>query len=305
MDPFFAAAIFLFGLAFGSFLNVCIYRLPLGLSVVAPRSACPKCKHPIAFYDNLPVLSWLILRGRCRQCKVRISPRYPLIELLTGVLFVVCYWYFGLSLSTLKYCTFAFLLLGLIFTDAATKILPDKLTLPGIALGLMFSLIIPVNDVASQLLPGLVNLPFSDEVALRMLSLLDALLGAAVGASFIYGAGVMYLRWRGIEGMGFGDVKLMGMVGAFLGVKLTIFTIFTASLAGSLFGITTMLIVWLKRTRRFKRLAEASAARRRAWQSAQMVLRYYQMPFGVFLGSMAFVALFFGNDFIQWYRGLF
>jgi leader peptidase (prepilin peptidase) / N-methyltransferase len=305
MDPFFAAAIFLFGLAFGSFLNVCIYRLPLGLSIVAPRSACPKCKHPIAFYDNLPVLSWLILRGRCRQCKVRISPRYPLIELLTGVLFVVCYWYFGLSLSTLKYCTFAFLLLGLIFTDAATKILPDKLTLPGIALGLMFSLIIPVNDVASQLLPGLVNLPFSDEVALRMLSLLDALLGAAVGASFIYGAGVMYLRWRGIEGMGFGDVKLMGMVGAFLGVKLTIFTIFTASLAGSLFGITTMLIVWLKRTRRFKRLAEASAARRRAWQSAQMVLRYYQMPFGVFLGSMAFVALFFGNDFIQWYRGLF
>ena len=305
MDPFFAAAIFLFGLAFGSFLNVCIYRLPLGLSIVAPRSACPKCKHPIAFYDNLPVLSWLILRGRCRQCKVRISPRYPLIELLTGVLFVVCYWYFGLSLSTLKYCTFAFLLLGLIFTDAATKILPDKLTLPGIALGLMFSLIIPVNDVASQLLPGLVNLPFSDGVALRMLSLLDALLGAAVGASFIYGAGVMYLRWRGIEGMGFGDVKLMGMVGAFLGVKLTIFTIFTASLAGSLFGITTMLIVWLKRTRRFKRLAEASAARRRAWQSAQMVLRYYQMPFGVFLGSMAFVALFFGNDFIQWYRGLF
>jgi leader peptidase (prepilin peptidase) / N-methyltransferase len=305
MDPFFAAAIFLFGLAFGSFLNVCIYRLPLGLSIVAPRSACPKCKHPIAFYDNLPVLSWLILRGRCRQCKVRISPRYPLIELLTGVLFVACYWYFGLSLSTLKYCTFAFLLLGLIFTDAATKILPDKLTLPGIALGLMFSLIIPVNDVASQLLPGLVNLPFSDGVALRMLSLLDALLGAAVGASFIYGAGVMYLRWRGIEGMGFGDVKLMGMVGAFLGVKLTIFTIFTASLAGSLFGITTMLIVWLKRTRRFKRLAEASAARRRAWQSAQMVLRYYQMPFGVFLGSMAFVALFFGNDFIQWYRGLF
>lgn len=305
MDPFFAAAIFLFGLAFGSFLNVCIYRLPLGLSVVSPRSACPNCKHPIAFYDNLPLLSWLILRGRCRECKARISPRYPLIELLTGVLFLVCYWYFGLSLSTLKYCTFAFLLLGLIFTDAATKILPDKLTLPGIALGLIFSLIIPVNDVASQLLPGLVNLPFSDGVALQLLSLLDALLGAAVGASFIYGAGVMYLRWRGIEGMGFGDVKLMGMVGAFLGVKLTIFTIFTASLAGSLFGITTMLIVWMKRTRRFKRLTEAHAARRRAWQSAQMVLRHYQMPFGVFLGSMAFVALFFGNDFIQWYRGLF
>jgi len=304
MDPFFATAIFLFGLAFGSFLNVCIHRLPLGLSVVKPRSACPKCKRPIAFYDNLPVLSWLILGGRCRECKARISPRYLLIELLTGVLFLVCYWYFGLTLSTLKYCVFAFLVLGLIFTDAETKLLPDKLTLPGIALGILFSLLVPVNDLASQLLPGLVDLPFSDEVVLRSFSLLDSLLGAAVGASFIYGAGVMYLRWRGMEGMGFGDVKLMAMIGAFLGVKLTILTIFTASLAGSFFGVTTMLMVWLKRTRRFMRLATAQTARRRGWQSAQLVLRYYQMPFGVFLGSMAFVALFFGNDFIRWYRGL-
>jgi leader peptidase (prepilin peptidase)/N-methyltransferase len=95
VDPFFASAIFFFGLAFGSFLNVCIHRLPLGLSVVAPRSACPKCKQPISFYDNLPVLSWLILRGRCRHCKTGISPRYILIELLTGFLFLACYWYFG------------------------------------------------------------------------------------------------------------------------------------------------------------------------------------------------------------------
>ncbi|MFZ0807615.1 MAG: prepilin peptidase [Candidatus Sulfotelmatobacter sp.] len=304
MDPFFAVAIFLFGLAFGSFLNVCIHRLPLGLSVVKPRSACPKCKQAIAFYDNLPVLSWLILRGRCRQCKTRISPRYLLIELLTGILFLVCYWYFGLTLSTLKYCVFAFLLLGLIFTDAETKLLPDKMTLPGIGLGIVFSMLVPVNDLASQFLPGIVNLPLSDAIVVRLFSLLDSLLGAAVGASFIYGAGVMYLRWRGMEGMGFGDVKLMAMIGAFLGVKLTIFTIFTASLAGSFFGVTTMLIVWLKRTRRFKRIEPAQAARRRGWQSAQLVLRYYQMPFGVFLGSMAFVALFFGNDFIGWYRGL-
>ena len=304
MDPFFAVAIFMFGLAFGSFLNVCIHRLPLGLSVVKPRSACPKCKQAIAFYDNLPVLSWLILRGRCRQCKTRISPRYLLIELLTGILFLVCYWYFGLTLSTLKYCVFAFLLLGLIFTDAETKLLPDKMTLPGIGLGIVFSMLVPVNDLASQFLPGIVNLPLSDAIVVRLFSLLDSLLGAAVGASFIYGAGVMYLRWRGMEGMGFGDVKLMAMIGAFLGVKLTIFTIFTASLAGSFFGVTTMLIVWLKRTRRFKRIEPAQAARRRGWQSAQLVLRYYQMPFGVFLGSMAFVALFFGNDFIGWYRGL-
>ncbi len=296
---------FVMGLAFGSFLNVCIYRLPLGLSVVTPRSACPKCKQPIAFYDNMPVLSWLILRGRCRHCATKISPRYLMIELLTGLMFVACYWHFGWTLSTLKYCAFGFLLLGLIFTDAETKLLPDKLTLPGLALGIVFSLLIPVNDLASQFLPGMVSLPFSGNIAERILSLLDSLLGAALGASFIYGAGAVYLRWRGTEGMGFGDVKLMAMVGAFLGMKLTIFTIFTASLAGSFFGLTTVLIVWLKRTNRFMRsLVSAQAARRRGWQSAQMVLRYYQMPFGVFLGSMAFVAFFFGNQFLKWYGRL-
>jgi len=305
VDPLIASATFVFGLLFGSFLNVCIHRLPLGLSVVTPRSACPHCKEPIAFYDNLPVLSWLILRGRCRNCRAPISPRYLMIELLTGALFLACYWYFGLTLSLLKYCVFGFLLLGLIFTDAETKLLPDKLTLPGLALGIIFSMIVPVNDLASQFLPGMVNLPFSDGVSMRLLSLLDSLLGAAVGASFIYGAGAMYLRWRGMEGMGFGDVKLMAMVGSFLGIKLTILTIFAASLAGSLFGIATVLIVWMKRTHRFmKRLANTQAARRRGWQSAQMVYRHYQMPFGVFLGSMALFSFFFGNELLGWYRSL-
>ena len=145
MDPFHAFAIFLLGLAFGSFLNVCIYRLPLDLSVVTPRSACPRCKRLIAFYDNLPVVSWLLLRGRCRHCKARISPRYLFVELLTAALFLGCYAYSGLTLATLKYCVFGFLLLGLIFTDAETKLLPDKLTLPGLALGLLFSLLVPVR----------------------------------------------------------------------------------------------------------------------------------------------------------------
>jgi len=305
LDPLFASSIFVFGLAFGSFLNVCIYRLPLGLSVVSPRSACPQCKRPIAFYDNLPVVSWLLLGGRCRHCKSRISARYLLIELLTGALFLGCYGYFGLTLATLKYCVFGFLLLGLIFTDAETKLLPDKLTLPGLALGLGFSLLVPVNDLASQFLPGFLNLPFSADLAGRLLSLVDSVLGAAVGASFIYGAGAAYLRWRGTEGMGFGDVKLMAMVGAFLGIKLTVFTIFTASLAGSLFGLTTVLVVWIKRTHRFmRRMANLRSARRRGWQSAQMVYRYYQMPFGVFLGSMALLALFAGNQFLRWYGRL-
>ena len=306
MDPVFAAAIFVIGLCFGSFLNVCIYRLPLGISVVTPRSACPKCKHGIALYDNMPVLSWLILRGRCRYCKAKISPRYLIIELLTGLLFLLCYWYFGFTISMVKYCAFGFLVLGLIFTDADTKLLPDKLTLTGLALGIAFSLFVPVNDLVSQFLPGMVSLPFSGDISERLFSLLDSLLGAAVGASFIYGAGAIYLRWRGTEGMGFGDVKLMAMIGAFLGVKLTVLTIFSASLAGSIVGLATVLIVWLKRTRRFaKRFADAAAARQRAWQSAQVVYRNFQMPFGVFLGSMALVALFFGDRFLHWYGRFF
>src|SRR5207253_7424022 len=162
-------------------------------------------------------------------------------------------------------------LLCLIFTEAETKLLPNKFTLPGLAIGLIFSLLVPVNDLVSQFLPGVVPLPVSSDVSWRLLSLLDALLGAAVGASFIYGAGAIYLRARGIEGMGFGDVKLMAMIGAFLGVKLTIFTLFTASIAGSLFGVGTVLVVWVKRTRRFMTRQHASlgAARKRAWQSAK------------------------------------
>ena len=302
MDPALALAFFALGLAFGSFLNVCIYRLPQGLSVVRPRSACPECKQAIAFYDNLPVLSWLLLRGRCRHCGSRISPRYLVVELLSGALFFACYAQFGLTLTTLKFITFGFLLLGLIFTDAETQLLPDKMTLPGIVLGLLFSAIVPVNDLVSQILPGLVSMP-AVAATWRWLSLMDAFMGAVVGSSFIYGAGAIYLRARGVQGMGFGDVKLMAMVGAFLGTRLTIFTLFTGSIAGSLFGLWTVSVIWIKRMqRRSTRLHEApSVARRRAWASATIALRRYPMPFGVFLGTMAMVAFFCGNRFLSWY----
>ena len=302
MDPVFALAIFALGLAFGSFLNVCIYRLPRGMSVVSPRSSCPNCRNLIHFYDNVPIVSWLLLRGRCRHCQVRISPRYLVIELLTALLFLFCHAHFGLTLATLKCCSFGFLLLGLIFTDAETQLLPDKLTLPGLALGLLFSLLIPVNDLVSQLLPGLTPL-VSPSAPWQLFSLLDSVAGAAVGASFIYGAGAVYLRARGVEGMGLGDVKLMAMVGAFLGVRLTIFTIFAASLAGSLFGLWTLFSVWIKRTqRRIARHHEpAREARRRAWESAAIALRHLPMPFGVFLGGMAMVAFFYGNRLLRWY----
>lgn len=310
MEPFFAAAIFVYGLCLGSFLNVCIYRLPRGQSVVRPRSACPHCGGMIPLYHNLPVVSWLILRGKCRSCQQPISPRYLVIELLTGVLFLGCYVHFGLTLAALKCAVLGYLLLGLVFTDAETKLLPDAMTLPGIGLGILFSLVVPVNDLASRIMPGLVSPAMRGEISWRIWSLSDSLLGAAVGASFLYGAAAIYLRTRGVEGMGFGDVKLMALIGAFLGTKLTVLTIFAASLAGSLFGLSTIFAVWMKRLRRIQaRSAAARAAahisgteaRRRAWQSARLALRYYEMPFGVFLGGMALLSFLFGNRVLHWY----
>ncbi len=349
MDPVLAIAVFLFGLAFGSFLNVCIHRIPRRIdllrraddlaeratklapaeasweevasmraqanrlreegarvTVVRPRSACPQCHHPIRSWDNVPVLSWLILRGRCRDCGAPISPRYIAVELLTALLFLGCYARFDLTLLTLKFCAFAFLLLGLIFTDAEWKLLPDAFTLSGLAIGLVFSLLIPVNDVVAQLVPGAYPVQ-ATAFSWRLLSLGDAALGAAVGASFFYGISVLYLKTRGREGMGLGDVKLMAMVGAFLGVRLTVLTIFGASLVGSAFGMSTIAAVWLKRLRRRTvRLREpAAVARKRAWHSARMVYRYYEVPFGIFLGGMAIVALFFGRALLHWYWGLY
>ena len=302
MELLFEAAIFALGLCFGSFLNVCIYRLPRGKSVVAPRSACPHCGNLIPLYHNVPVLSWLILRGKCSSCKQPISPRYLVIELLTAALFLTCYIHFGLSLAMLKCAVLGFLLLGLIFTDAETKLLPDAMTLPGLALGIAFSLLVPVNDLASRIMPGLVSPAMRGEISWRLWSLSDSLLGAAVGASFLYGAAAIYLRARGVEGMGFGDVKLMAMIGAFLGTKLTVLTIFSASLAGSLFGLSTVLAVWIKRRRRIAARGNSTIeARRRAWHSARVVLRYYEMPFGVFLGTMALLSFLFGNRLMHWY----
>ncbi|HET7871862.1 MAG TPA: prepilin peptidase, partial [Terriglobales bacterium] len=221
LNTFFTAAAFVFGLVFGSFLNVCIYRMPRGLSVVAPRSACPNCKQPIASYDNIPVVSWLILGGRCRHCKTPISPRYLGVELFTGILFSACAWVFGPTLAAVKYGTFCFLLLGLIFTDCENRLLPDLLTLPGFLMGLAFSLVVPLN--------GFFEFLYAANFNWRLLSLGDALLAALIGGGFVWAAGELYFRMRGIAGMGFGDVKLLLMIGAFVGARMTVLTIFAAS----------------------------------------------------------------------------
>jgi leader peptidase (prepilin peptidase)/N-methyltransferase len=268
-----------------------------------PGSACPHCGDPIRPYDNIPVLSWVLLGGKCRHCKATITARYALVELITASVFVACYAHFGISLATLKCAVLGFLLIGLIFTDAETHLLPDKMTLPGLVLGLIFSLFVPVNDLASMILPAAFQFPLSSAFSWRLFSFADSLLGAAIGASFLYGAGAIYLRWRGVEGMGFGDVKLMAMIGSFLGLRLTILTILASSIAGSFFGLWTVFVVWIKRTQRRKQVFRETgpAARRNAWASAQVALRRHQMPFGVFLGSMGLVAFFFGQQFLHWY----
>lgn len=298
--------IFFFGLIFGSFLNVVIYRVPRGQSVVKPRSACPNCGTLIRSYDNIPVLSWVILRGRCRDCSHSISARYAVVELLCGFLFVSAYFYAApldnpLAIWTMiKLCVFFFLLLGLIFIDFEHHLLPDALTFPGIFAGLIFSLKVPLGGMPLFITGKLLTLRWP----LAAISLVDSLTGAAIGALFIYAVGEFYFRLRHIEGMGLGDVKLMAMVGAFLGPKMTLFTIFAGALLGTIFGVSATLLVWRKRIfRRNKRRENNVFAR--SWKSAKLMFRYYEVPFGVFLGSMAIAAVFAGNRLVNWYLGIY
>ena len=307
LAPILALAFFLFGLAFGSFLNVVIYRLPRGKSVVAPRSACPGCGKAIAAYDNIPVASWLVLRGRCRHCKTRISPRYLLVELLNGLLFLAMYLEFGATLAAIKFCVFSFLLVGLIFIDAEHKLLPDRLTLTGLVIGISFSLLVPVPPLVTLLAPSSWLNGLTPGAVERLMSFLEAMLGAGICALLLYAVGEAYYRLRGVEGLGFGDVKLMAMVGAFLGTKFGLFVIFAGSLLGSVFGVGMMAFIWRKRAKRWRELRKLSPrdARQRAWLSVPVAYQRFQIPFGVFLGSMAIAAIFIGEPLMRWYWGIF
>jgi leader peptidase (prepilin peptidase)/N-methyltransferase len=276
--------------------------MPRDLSVVRPRSACPACATPIAAYDNIPVLSWLILRGQCRQCKAPISPRYAAVELLTGILFAFS-WIDSMDSLPLavKSCVLCFLLIGLVFTDAETKLLPDLLTWPGLAAGLIFSLFVQLDGPADIILPRWGNFDW------HILSFTNALMGAVFGGGFILGVALLYEAVRGVEGMGMGDVKLMAMIGAFIGVKLTLLVLLLGSLFGSLFGGLLMIIVWRRRlARRRQRGSEsASVSRTRAWQSAKLIFRNFEIPFGVFLGTAALLVSFRGAALIRWYMGFY
>ena len=271
-----AAYIFLVGLIIGSFLNVCIHRLPQGESVVAPRSRCPKCQHQIAAYDNIPLLSYLILGGRCRYCKTPFSPRYFFVELIAGLLFLFAYHMNGLSVAFAKMSILSALLIVLVMTDWQDRILPDKITFTGMAFGAMFSLLTPVGDGASA---WLIRFGHGFYLPASIISLCDGLLGALVGAGLLFGMGELYFRLRGVEGMGFGDVKMMAMVGLFLGPQLALLTILFGSLAGSVLGLF------------FIALFRKSSS--------------YEFPFGSFLGLAAFVSAAWGKQFLDWYLRFF
>ena len=248
----------LFGLLIGSFLNVCIFRLPRDLSVVRPRSYCPACERPIAWYDNIPLLSFVVLGGRCRHCKAAISVRYPVVELLTGLLFFASWLVGGATLPAVKLCLLSALLVGLSFADLEARILPDEFTYGGLAAGLIFAWFVPLHDDIAQVL----LLIFGVHANEHWTSLAESVLGAAAPPLFLWLGGWIYFKLRHREGLGLGDVKLVAMVGAFLGLHGALLTLIAGSLAGSLIGYA------------YIRLTHNDPAT-------------YELPFGTFLGLAA------------------
>ena len=270
-----------FGAIIGSFLNVVIHRVPREESIVFPNSRCPSCGATIAFYDNIPILSYVVLAGKCRGCSSRISPRYPAVELLTAILFVAVTWHDGVSVALPFDLIFTTSIVALVFIDAEHMILPNAITYPGIVFAVIARIIIPLltgtphfDDVPSLMHGSLEGLP------IWVVSLVGALVGALIGGGSLWLMGWTWEKLRGIEAMGLGDVKMMFMVGGYLGWRLTILTIFVGVLSGSLIGIVLM-------------------ARQRQ-RDMQMLL-----PFGVFLGLGAIAAFFFGAQIAEWYAGQF
>jgi len=276
MDPVeILATAFALGLGsvVGSFLNVCIHRLPLGASIVRPRSACPGCAAPIPWHDNIPIVSWLLLRGRCRACREPIPIRYPMVEAATALLFLLLLRVRGPTPLWLLQAALGASLIALIMIDARHQILPNAITLPGIAAGLLTS---PVRGAYDPLRP-----------AGPLDALIDSLQGAAIGYAVPFGINAAYRGWqamRGVpkekreDGIGQGDFKLLAMIGAFQGTRLVLFCLFAGAVSGALFGLFMM---W---------------RRGYGWKS--------KLPYGVFLGGAAILALFAGEPSIAWYLRL-
>ena len=249
-----AAIAALFGAIIGSFLNVCIYRLPLGRSVVSPGSACGACGHSLSWFENIPVLSYALLGGRCRACRAHISIRYVVVELITASMFAAAWWFYGPSLLLASRLVLGCILIVLFAIDLEHHLLPNVITLPGIAAGLAFSV---VTD------PGWI----------------DALIGIVVGGGLLWSVAEIYYRVRGEEGLGMGDVKMLAMIGAFVGWKLTLVTLMMASFSGSILGVFLI------------------ATRRGGMK--------YALPFGTFLAMGAALAATVGPGILQWYLAMY
>ena len=246
------------GLLIGSFLNVCVYRLPRDLSVASPaRSFCPACEKTIVWYDNIPLLSYLLLGGRCRYCRERIPPRYLIVEFATGAAFALCVAALGPTLVALKFALYAAILITLIASDLEERILPDEFTLGGTLIGLALAPFVPLEHYFVSML-----LPYS--LGPRWPSLAESVFGAVVGSGSIWLVGYLYEKLRHREGLGFGDVKMIAMIGAFMGLRIALLTLIVASFLGSIIGLL------------YIRITKQDAAT-------------YELPFGTFLGLAALV----------------
>ena len=224
----------LFGLFFGSFLNVCIYRIPRDVSIVFPRSFCPECGCTIAWYDNIPVVSYLILWGRCRKCAKSIGLRYPFVEIATAVLFGAVVLRYGLSWASLKWLTLESLLLLLFWTDLEERILPDELTLGGAAFGFIFALFVPIQDDVTAFWMGQTSLVFR--------SIFSALLASGIFALIFWAVASFYTFIRKRQALGFGDIKLLMLIGSFCGLQRGLFALLIGTLAGAILGLVYVLI---------------------------------------------------------------
>lgn len=272
---------FIFGSAIGSFLNVVIHRVPNEESIIFPNSACPKCGEAIRAYDNVPIASWLVLRGKCRNCKSPISIRYPAVELLTALLFVLVYWQIGFDPLLPVALVFVSAMMALIFIDSEHMILPNVITYPLLIFSLVVRIAFPLffgnryfSDLSSwplSLFPGW---------PAWVLSLFGALLGAIAGGGFLWIVGEAWKRFRGVEAMGLGDVKMMVAVGALLGWRLALLSIFLGAFSGALIGTVFVL--------------------RHKERDLQT-----QIPFGIFLGIGSIVSFLFGEKLIAWYLSTF
>lgn len=260
----------IFGLLIGSFLNVCIHRMPKDLSVVRPRSFCPGCEKSIAWHDNIPVVSYLVLGGRCRHCAGRIGWRYPVVEALTGALFFASVQTHGTSLIAFKYCLFSALIVGLVFMDLESLILADELTLGGTAAGLILSMWVRFEDGPLH--------PFLPPFSQRWLSLAEAAFAAAFTAGALWSVGALYYRIRKREGLGLGDVKMTAMIATFLGLQPALLSLLVGSVLGAVIGLIFIFV-----TRK-----DAST---------------YELPFGSFLGVAALAVAWFAEPLFRWLSG--